>query len=237
MKTLADALTSVSIPLPEGDLPGNLNLPPDPFGIVLFAHGSGSSRNSPRNRAVAEILNASRIGTLLFDLLTPEEDTDYTRRFDINLLTVRLMKAVEWVRDTPLVPDIPLGLFGASTGAAAALRAAAQLGDTITAVVSRGGRPDLAMNDLPKVRAPSLFIVGGNDPEVEHLNRKAQRVMRCENQVSIIPGAGHLFEEGRSLETVAGLAAGWFLRHFQERNVPGYHVAHSPPPTQSHPGQ
>lgn len=237
MKTSSDARTAVTIPLPEGDLPGNLNLPLDSFGIVLFAHGSGSSRNSPRNRAVAEILNASHIGTLLFDLLTPEEDTDHRTRFDIELLTVRLMKAIEWVRDTPLVPNIPLGLFGASTGAAAALKAAAQLGDTITAVVSRGGRPDLAMAELPKVRAPSLFIVGGNDPEVEHLNRKAQKVMRCESQVSIIPGAGHLFEEGRSLETVADLAAGWFLRYFQERKVPGYHVAPSASPPQSHPGR
>ncbi len=234
MKTASEALTSVSIPIPEGDLSGNLFLPPNPFGIVLFAHGSGSSRNSPRNRAVAEILNASHIGTLLFDLLTPDEDTDSNIRFDINLLTVRLLNAIEWVHDTPLVPHMPIGLFGASTGAAAALRAAALLGDSITAVVSRGGRPDLAMNELPKVRAPALFIVGGNDPEVERLNRKAQRVMRCESQVSIIPGAGHLFEEGRSLETVAGLAAGWFLRHFQERKAPGYHVAPPPPSIPPH---
>lgn len=209
----------VSIPIPEGELPGTLRVPPEPVGVVLFAHGSGSSRNSPRNRAVAEILNASRIATLLFDLLTPEEDSNYENRFNIELLSWRLVRAIEWANRSSLIPHSRIGLFGASTGAAAALTAAALVGDSVTAVVSRGGRPDLAGDALRNVRAPSLLIVGGNDPEVEILNRKALREMKCEGQVSIIPGAGHLFEEGRSLETVAGLAAGWFLEHFKERGV------------------
>ena len=211
--------TIVSIQLQEGDLPGTLNIPDEPVGLVLFAHGSGSSRNSPRNKAVAEILNASRIATLLFDLLTPEEDATYENRFDIDLLSWRLVRAVEWVRSSPLLPNVPIGLFGASTGAAAALNAAALLGSSVAALVSRGGRPDLAGKSLANVRTPSLFIVGGNDTEVEILNRRAQSDMRCESQFSIVPGAGHLFEEGRSLETVAGLAAGWFLQHFQERQA------------------
>lgn len=209
--------TEITIPIPEGHLPGTLSVPVEPVGLVLFAHGSGSSRQSPRNRAVAQILNASRIATLLFDLLTPLEDSHYETRFDIDLLSWRLVRAIEWARVTPVVPKVPLGVFGASTGAAAALTAAALLGDAVTAVVSRGGRPDLALESLPNVSSPSLFIVGGNDPEVEILNRRAQAAMRCESQVSIVPGAGHLFEEGRSLETVAGLAAGWFLKHFQDR--------------------
>lgn len=235
MKSHTTTTQSVTIHLPEGELPGDLTLPSDPCGIVLFAHGSGSSRHSPRNRSVAEILNASHIATLLFDLLTPQEDVNYQTRFNIDLLTVRLLKAIEWTRASTTIPDIPLGLFGASTGAAAALRAAARLGDTITALVSRGGRPDLAMDDLPRVRTPSLFIVGENDPEVERLNRIAQRAMRCQAQVSVIPEAGHLFEEGRSLETVAGLAAGWFLRYFQERRVQGYRSAGTTTPPPTHP--
>jgi putative phosphoribosyl transferase len=143
------------------------------------------------------------------------------------------VRAIEWARASPLVPQLPIGLFGASTGAAAALKAVALLGNTVAAVVSRGGRPDLAGDALLSVRAPSLFIVGGDDPEVETLNRRAQRTMRCESQVSIIPGAGHLFEEGRSLETVAGLAAGWFLQHFEQyqtRNAPPHHPSRSERP-------
>lgn len=208
----------ITIPTRGAALPGMLSLPGEPVGTVIFAHGSGSGRGSPRNTAVAELLNASHIATVLFDLLTPQEAALESNRFDIELLTWRLVRAVEWVSDSPIVPDLPIGLFGASTGAAAALKASALLGKSVTAVVSRGGRPDLAGNALAQVRAPSLFIVGGNDPEVERLNRKAMERMEGERQICIIPGASHLFEEGRSLETVAGLAAGWFLRHFQERS-------------------
>lgn len=204
-----------TIPTRGANLPATLTLPTEPVGVVVFAHGSGSSRNSPRNQAVAQILNASHIATVLFDLLTQKEDTTLTNRFDIELLTWRLVRAVEWVREHPFIPAVPVGLFGASTGAAAAIKAATLLGDTICAVVSRGGRPDLAGDALPQLRAPTFLIVGGNDPEVEALNRKALSRIRCEKQLSIVPGAGHLFEEGRSLDTVAGLAAGWFLRHFQ----------------------
>jgi len=207
----------ISIPTRGASLLGTLSIPGDPVGTVVFAHGSESSRQSPRNIAVAEILNASHIATVLFDLLTPEEEATYNNRFDIELLTWRLVRAVEWVTDSPIIPDGPIGLFGASTGSAAALKASALLGKTISAVVSRGGRPDLAGNSLSQVRAPSLFIVGGNDTEVEKLNRKAMTKMECERQICIVPGASHLFEEGRSLETAAGLAAGWFLRHFQQR--------------------
>ena len=207
----------ITIPTRGEALPGTLSLPSEPVGTVIFAHGSGSGRGSPRNLAVAEILNASHIATVLFDLLTPQEAAIEANRFDIDLLTWRLVRAVEWVSDSPIVPELPVGLFGASTGAAAALKASALLGKTVTAVVSRGGRPDLAGNALSQVRAPSLFIVGGNDPEVERLNRKAMDKMQGERQICIIPEASHLFEEGRSLETVAGLAAGWFLRYFQER--------------------
>jgi putative phosphoribosyl transferase len=167
---------------------------------------------------VAHILNASHIATVLFDLLTPEEDIAFKNRFDIELLTWRLVRAVEWVREHPVIPDLPIGLFGASTGAAAAIKAATLLGSTISAVVSRGGRPDLAGDAIPQLKAPLFLIVGGNDPEVEALNRKALSQARCEKQLSTVPGAGHLFEEGRSLDTVAGLAAGWFLRKFSERS-------------------
>ena len=223
----------VTIPTPEVELPGILSIPSDPVGVVVFAHGSGSSKRSPRNRAVAEVLNESRIATVLFDLLTPQEDANYQNRFNIELLTWRLVRAVEWLQDSPIVPHLPIGLFGASTGAAAALRASTLLGSTVTAVVSRGGRPDLAGDTLPSVTAPSLFIVGGNDRDVEELNRRAKDLMRCECQISIVPGASHLFEEGRSLDTVAALAAGWFLRYFQQRREidRGRREPHAPPPT------
>lgn len=218
------------IPTRGANLPADLTLPTEPVGVVIFAHGSGSGRNSPRNQAVAQILNASHIATVLFDLLTPEEDTTYSNRFDIELLTWRLVRAVEWVREHPFIPEVPVGLFGASTGAAAAIKAATLLGNSVSAVVSRGGRPDLAGDSLAQLRVPSLFIVGGNDPEVEALNRKALTRMRCEKQISIVPGAGHLFEEGQSLDTVAGLAAGWFLRHFQERAEGERRMHQSPRP-------
>jgi putative phosphoribosyl transferase len=218
------------IPTRGANLPADLTLPTEPVGVVIFAHGSGSGRNSPRNQTVAQILNASHIATVLFDLLTPEEDTTYSNRFDIELLTWRLVRAVEWVREHPFIPDVPVGLFGASTGAAAAIKAATLLGSSVSALVSRGGRPDLAGDALEQLRAPSLFIVGGNDPEVEALNRKALARMRCEKQISMVPGAGHLFEEGQSLDTVAGLAAGWFLRHFQERAEGKQRMHQSPRP-------
>ncbi len=207
-----------AIPTRGANLPSTVTLPTEAVGVVVFAHGSGSSRKSPRNQAVAQILNASHIATVLLDLLTPEEDSAFRNRFDIELLTWRLVRAVEWVREHPFIPDLPVGLFGASTGAAAAIRAATLLGETISAVFSRGGRPDLAGDALPQLRTPTFLIVGGNDPEVEALNRKAMIRMSCDKQLSIVPGAGHLFEEGRSLDTVAGLAAGWFLRHFTERS-------------------
>ena len=214
----ASSSLEITIPTRGASLSGILSIPSEPVGTVVFAHGSGSGHHSPRNVAVAEILNASHITTVLFDLLTPEEAAGTTNRFDIELLTWRLVRAVEWVGDSPIIPSGPVGLFGASTGAAAALKASTLLGKSISAVVSRGGRPDLARDALRQVRAPSLFIVGGNDAEVERLNRKAMEEMECERQVCIVPGASHLFEEGRSLETVAGLAAGWFLRYFQERS-------------------
>jgi putative phosphoribosyl transferase len=205
---------SVLLPINGSSFPGVLSLPPNHCGLVVFAHGSGSSRHSPRNLSVARILHASGIGTLLFDLLTPQEDLLVSNRFDIDLLSNRLIRAVEWARDFEGVSDVPIALFGASTGAAAAITAAAKLGNLITAVVSRGGRPDLAPSALPKLRSPTLLIVGAKDTEVEGLNRAAMQKMTCENQISIIPGATHLFEEGRSLEVVVGLAAGWFLRYF-----------------------
>lgn len=205
---------SVLLPINGSSFPGVLSLPPNHSGLVVFAHGSGSSRHSPRNLSVARILHASGIGTLLFDLLTPQEDLLVSNRFDNDLLSNRLIKAIEWARDFEGVADVPIALFGASTGAAAAITAAARLGNLITAVVSRGGRPDLAVEALPKLKSPTLLIVGSKDTEVEGLNRSAMQKMTCENQISIIPGATHLFEEGRSLEVVAGLAAGWFLRYF-----------------------
>lgn len=226
---------SVLIPLNGSSFPGVLSLPPNHCGVVIFAHGSGSSRHSPRNLAVARILHASGIGTLLFDLLTPQEDNLISNRFDIELLSNRLAKAVQWAREFEGVRDVPIALFGASTGAAAAITAAARLGRSITAVVSRGGRPDLAHASLPLVESPTLFIVGAKDTEVEALNRSAMRSMRCENQISIIPGATHLFEEGRSLEVVAGLAAGWFLKYFTLATKASHLSEHTPNPPQTSP--
>jgi len=190
---------------------GDLALPAGPAGIVLFAHGSGSSRHSPRNRFVAQQLQAAGLATLLIDLLTPEEDRDYERRFDIALLTRRLADAARWLSDDPRTRRLPLGLFGASTGAAAALQLAAAMPDGVSAVVSRGGRPDLAGPDaLGSVQAPVLLIVGGLDDVVIDLNRAARARMRCPARVEIVPGATHLFEEPGTLERVAGLAADWF---------------------------
>jgi pimeloyl-ACP methyl ester carboxylesterase len=192
-------------------LPGTLTLPTGAKSAVLFAHGSGSSRFSPRNMFVADVLHASSIGSLLMDLLTPAEDANYATRFDIALLTSRLVGASYWLETTQRTAELKIGYFGASTGAAAALRAAAQFGGEIGAVVSRGGRPDLAGEDaLHKVRAPTLLIVGGLDTEVIELNRAAYRLLGCKKQLSIVPGATHLFEEPGTLEEAAKQAAEWF---------------------------
>ncbi len=190
-------------------LPGDLAVPEQAKRTVLFAHGSGSSRKSPRNRQVARTLNEAGLGTLLFDLLTPEESFDRRLVFDIPLLAKRLVAATTWVGE---VRPGPIGYFGASTGAAAALWAAADHPE-VGAVVSRGGRPDLAEPRLSRVRAPTLLIVGGADVEVLELNRQAQRSLRSPNELQVIPRAGHLFEEPGALEQVADLAATWFIRH------------------------
>ena len=195
-------------------LPGDLQVPEGAQGLVVFAHWSCSSRLSPRNREVAAALRASgRLGTLLFDLLTPEEDRDYERRLDIVLLTVRLWSATRWLLDESPAAGMPLGYFGASTGAAAALVAAARKPDTIRAVVSRGGRPDLAGPVLDRVKAPTLLIVGGDDFPVIEMNREALAGLQVVKKLVIVPGATHLFEEAGSLEQVAALARDWFIKY------------------------
>ncbi len=194
-------------------LTGDLVVPDGATSSVLFAHGSGSSSASPRNCAVARVLNDGGIATLLFDLLTHEEETDRANVFDIELLARRLVLATHWARDQREIATLPVGYFGASTGAAAALIAAADLGDEIGAVVSRGGRPDLAGAKLAAVRAPTLLIVGGADTPVIAMNREAQARLRCENALEIVPGATHLFDEPGALERVAQLARDWFVGH------------------------
>jgi len=194
-----------------------LELPENAQGIVLFAHGSGSSRSSPRNNYVARELRAAALGTLLIDLLTREEDQTYETRFDIGLLTRRLVDATRWLKEHPETRNLPVGLFGASTGAAAALRVAADLPGEVAAVVSRGGRPDLAGDEkLAQVLAPTLLIVGGADFDVIRLNQEAHRQLRCEKDIAIVPGATHLFEEPGTLERVAALAARWFVHHMRQ---------------------
>jgi dienelactone hydrolase len=209
--------TEMLVRIPIGDIfiEGMLRLPKNARGIVLFAHGSGSSRHSPRNNYVAQVLQDSDIGTLLLDLLTPEEDTVYQTRFDISLLTKRLIAATRWVKAEAFTKDLPIGYFGASTGAAAALQAAAY-GETVCAVVSRGGRPDLAGSDsLSQVHCPTLLLVGGWDDVVIDLNQEAYDLMRCEKNLTIIPNATHLFEEPGTLEEVACQAAAWFVQHLK----------------------
>ena len=193
--------------------PGYLTVPENAPGIVVFAHGSGSSRHSPRNRYVAGVLNDAGLGTLLFDLLTPEEEADRANVFDIGLLAGRLAEVTGWLRAQPRAAQAAIGYFGASTGAAAALWAAAEPGAGIAAVVSRGGRPDLARPRLAAVTAPTLLIVGGRDEVVLDLNRRAQAELRCENGLAVVPGATHLFEEPGTLDAAAGLARDWFLSH------------------------
>ena len=207
----------VTVHAGEVVLEGTLSIPERADGVVLFAHGSGSSRFSPRNRFVATFLNQGGLGTLLLDLLTPEEHEIDERsgalRFDIDLLSRRLIGVLDWASTHPDMRHLPIGLFGASTGAAAALNAAADRRQRVAAVVSRGGRPDLAMAALPAVRAPTLLTVGGLDGVVIDMNRRAAAQLACEHRLEIVPGATHLFEEPGKLEEVARLARKWFQRH------------------------
>ncbi|MBL6937873.1 MAG: dienelactone hydrolase family protein [Alphaproteobacteria bacterium] len=213
--SLLDHVESHSVAVGKRRLPGTLNVPLKASGLVIFAHGSGSSRNSPRNIEVAEALNGLGLATLLFDLLEPAEEVlnNRARVFDIELLASRVVDAVRWSQRQPALNGLPLGLFGASTGAAAALVAASQLKDRVAAVVSRGGRPDLAGKALPNVRAPTLLIVGGHDHSVVQLNERALSEMRCEKALEIIPGATHVFPEPGAMKHVTRLAAQWFIRH------------------------
>jgi putative phosphoribosyl transferase len=210
----------ICIPIQHGHLDGDLNIPPGASGIVLFAHGSGSSRYSPRNQYVARLIRESGIGTLLFDLLTPAEETQDNitaeLRFDISLLARRLVTATDWVKRRPETKNLGIGYFGSSTGGAAALVAAAEVGKSIEAVVSRGGRPDLAGGVLAYVQSPTLLIVGEYDEVVIRLNEKALAELRCEKELKIVPGATHLFQEKGALEQVARLAADWFSRRLHQ---------------------
>lgn len=214
------ASAEVRIPVGSVTLEGELQIPDRANGVVMFVHGSGSSRFSPRNVFVAEQLRARGLGTVLFDLLTADEETADFRsgllRFDIDMLAERLIRAAGWVVEE-VPPDMPLGFFGASTGAAAALVAAAYLGPEVGAVVSRGGRPDLAGSALERVMAPTLLIVGGADDVVLPLNRAAFEKLTCEKRLHVVPGAGHLFEEPGALADVAQQAAAWFCGHLRER--------------------
>jgi putative phosphoribosyl transferase len=208
----------VEVPADRARLPGTLTVPSGPIGIVLFAHGSGSSRSSPRNMAVAGALHQSGLATLLFDLLGPEEAQDRSNVFDIELLAGRLGTGVSWARHQRNLRGLPVGLFGASTGAAAALVAAAA-NHAIGAVVSRGGRPDLAGGALDDVVSPTLLIVGSADHGVIELNEHALARLRCAKRLEIVPGATHLFEEPGALEQVASLASGWFVEHLSHAPI------------------
>lgn len=207
-----DSRQLVHIPVDSVTLEGVLDLPQGAEAVIIFAHGSGSSRHSPRNKFVAQVLRDAGMGTLLFDLLTREEDTIYENRFDIALLTSRLKAATLWLRERPQTRKLSIGYFGASTGAAAAIRAAADLGTAIGAIVSRGGRPDMAEQALENVQTPTLLIVGGYDNIVIQLNQQAYRLIKAEKELRIIPGATHLFEEPGTLEEVARLATEWFKK-------------------------
>jgi len=216
MNTQSKSPGEISIPIDGVVVGGTLTVPAGATGIVLFAHGSGSSRFSPRNQAVARELQRARLGTLLFDLLSADEEVVDARtghlRFDIDLLADRLAHVTEWASRQPELRDLPIGYFGASTGAAAALVAAARLPDLVSAVVSRGGRPDLAAGALARVKAPTLLIVGGLDLPVIEMNREALELLSVEKKLEIVPGASHLFEERGKLEEVARLAREWFTR-------------------------
>jgi putative phosphoribosyl transferase len=211
------------VELDAGDrvlLSGELTVPERSVGVVLFAHGSGSSRHSPRNRHVAGALNQARLATLLFDLLTEDEELDRANVFDTPLLAGRLGGATHRLQERPDMQGLPIGWFGASTGAGAALWAAAEPDSPVRAVVSRGGRPDLAEARLAEVTAPTLLVVGGDDELVLHLNRQALAALRCEAELAVVPGATHLFEEPGALEAVAHLATAWFVEHLARRPVP-----------------
>jgi putative phosphoribosyl transferase len=214
-------MDEVQIQAGREDLFGNLNIPEGATGLVVFAHGSGSSRRSPRNQFVARTLNNAGLATLLFDLLTQEEEAVDLRtrehRFNIGLLAERLVYATRWARQQEETRDLRIGYFGSSTGGAAALVATAEVPQDTGAVVSRGGRPDLAGEALPKVQAPTLLIVGGDDDIVIELNEQARDRMRCEVKLEIVPGATHLFEEPGALEQVAQLASDWFVRHLTRK--------------------
>lgn len=207
----------IDIPLPGLELPGLLYLPAEAHGLVLFSHGSGSSRYSTRNNYVARVLYQQGLAALLFDLLTEAEDQTYENRFDIELLTRRLIAVTHWALKNPLLKHLPMGYFGASTGAASALSAAAHFKQHLAAVVSRGGRPDLAGSALPLVKAPTLLLVGGLDGVVIELNRQAAQRLRCPYELVIIPGASHLFEETGTLEQVAERSADWFLQKMAKK--------------------
>jgi dienelactone hydrolase len=212
--------TEIRIPAGAATLEGNLGMPNDARGIVLFVHGSGSSRHSPRNRLVAQTLNDAGLATLLFDLLTPEEEAiDPRLRFDIGLLAIRLGFATDWVSQERAVSNLRIGYFGASTGGGAAMLTAAERPESVSAIVSRGGRPDLGGAALPAVRAPTLLIVGDADGAVIGMNREAMAQMRCEVKLELVPGATHLFEEPGALEQVAHLASEWFGRHLPGRQA------------------
>ncbi len=203
----------IDIPFDGFSLKGNLTIPKEAIGLVIFSHGSGSSRFSKRNNFVAKILNQMHIATLLTDLLTMKEDYIYENRFDIDLLTDRLVGATNYIAKLSKLKNLPIVYFGASTGAASALKAAAKLGHQIEAVVSRGGRPDLAMDDLNLVQAPTLLIVGSLDHVVIELNKQAFKQLNCDKKMVVVEGATHLFEEPGKLEEVAHLASKWFFEH------------------------
>ena len=213
----AVALRSQQVSIGPRALPGDLDLPAGSRALVLFAHGSGSSRLSSRNRWVAEVLQQHALSTLLFDLLDEDEAADRRKVFDIELLSERVQQALDWTASQPALAGMSLGLFGASTGAAAALCAAAARPGRVAAVVSRGGRPDLAAACLPQVHAPTLLIVGGAGREVLALNRQALRQLHCNKRLEVVPGATHLFEEPGTLGSVAQLAADWFETHLGRR--------------------
>ena len=215
MRLVNTAETLVYIPSGKVRLEGALAIPQGAQGIALFAHGSGSSRHSPRNNFVAQVLRKAGLGTLLMDLLTRDEDLDYETRFDIGLLSERLDAATSWLADEDSTKGLRIGYFGASTGAAAALKSAASAGELIGAVVSRGGRPDLAMGALAGVKSPTLLIIGGKDDLVIDLNRLAYEKLKVDKEMVIVPGATHLFEEPGALEEVANLAARWFQKYLK----------------------
>lgn len=218
---MVERMLGQQIPIGKARLTGDLFVPLQPRGIVVFAHGSGSSRHSPRNKMVASVLQEASLATLLTDLLTEDEETLDIKtaefRFDIGLLARRLAGAIDWVRDQCMVGDLLVGCFGASTGAAAAMIAAAERPDDVAAVVSRGGRPDLAGAALSQVKAPTLLIVGDEDDPVLQLNRQASAQLQCEKRLEIVPGATHLFQEPGALDEVARLASEWLVEHLGRR--------------------